>query len=668
VQLFNTINGWAGRNDLLDAALRLFYVSAVPALATLLAAVLIFRPRAAHTPSRWKVGVATLLSFLACALLMLGVRAFALYVLGVEILSPRPYVTHYVNLLVVEPNDNSFPSPEVMLAAALAMCLWAAWARYALPALIIVVLFAFTRIFCGSNYPVDVGIGLLWGSSVAAFCLALCGVPLVWSSHDTAFMWRTSKQISAAVVVFVGALLFTGFSLYAIPQHGQKMRDLLYSPPGSNSAHAAAPASDKNLKKVTDQTPVEHASLPDSGAHEGEGVPGLNLRRDTPTPGVTMLGGHLPEAEKQLQQALLRLKLPHRLVSIDVAEIRNGDWRYRAAAVRFEVQNQGAAERRVVTDTAARIVKRAFRADDLLQNVDVTGVVLNEPNTRGASYVFAIGAVPVFTATVERRNLRIVDGPQWVNAPNVDAGSWLRARSMLYINGRVLPAVDPIVPTPTPTPVPTPTATPTATPTPTVAPTPTPTASPTPVPTPVPTEVPTPSPTTAPTTSPTSAPTEFPVEPYVPGTVRPPVVPRSTATPKAMVRPTARPTAKPTTKPLPTPRPTAKPTPRPTPKPVVRQTPRRPVIRRQPRRRIAPRITPRRVGPRRIAPRRRATPRRVIPRRRITTQRPQTNRQRTYRRPTRSTTRSTRTIQSSGAGSRWRIIRGRNGERTKVYY
>jgi hypothetical protein len=141
--------------------------------------------------------------------------------------------------------------------------------------------------------------------------------------------------------------------------------------------------------------------------------------------------------------ALRTANLAHRLVSVDVAELHAGTSAFRCAAVRFEVQRSGVTERKRVAATAARIARRAFAADEELQNIDLSAVVLNAPQQarakgQGALSVFASGAIPVFTASIARRDL-VIEKKPWVNLPSVDAGLWLRARSRLYINARVLP-------------------------------------------------------------------------------------------------------------------------------------------------------------------------------------------------------------------------------------
>jgi membrane-associated phospholipid phosphatase len=431
VRLFYLINGWAGRNDFADATLRLFYVSAVPLLATALAALLVFLPRHPwrvtgrfshrEVPSG-RILLATACAVAACAVLMTAVNSGSLRLLNSEILSPRPFVTHRVNALVVEPNDNSFPSPEVMIAAVLAVAIWAVYPRAALAALSALLLFGFTRVFCGANYPVDVVAGAATGAALCALSLALWGVSLWLPAKHGRLVWRVRHQAgfsSATVLLVVVASLL---SLANTPGYSGKMRTLFRLPSATvASATAAEPrdtvasaalASTRNEKSVDAAVTLRSSSMHDMAAHEGEGEGGAFRTRDMPVPGVTAMGGYLPEAEKQLLADLRAAKLAHRLVSVDVAQVRAGTSDFRCAAVRFEVQRSGVAERKRVADTAARIGRRAFAVDPMLQNIDISGVVLNAPQQaqvkgKGSLSVFATGAIPVFTASIARRDLVI---------------------------------------------------------------------------------------------------------------------------------------------------------------------------------------------------------------------------------------------------------------------
>ena len=91
------------------------YIATIPLLAVILLGLLILAPRAPGAPSRGKVALATVLALGGAALLMWGIEIWA-QSLNVGTLSPRPFMTRWVNLLIVEPQDNSFPCVEVMVA------------------------------------------------------------------------------------------------------------------------------------------------------------------------------------------------------------------------------------------------------------------------------------------------------------------------------------------------------------------------------------------------------------------------------------------------------------------------------------------------------------------------------------------------------------------------
>jgi hypothetical protein len=282
-------------------------------------------------------------------------------------------------------------------------------------------------------------------------------------------VWRPPHQAAFATCALLAIVATTYTSLSNTPHYAKKMGALFHAPAATaasatgtsatDTSATAAPTSDALSGSRAATAPVTHASkLHTLGAGEGEGVVTPYLTRDMPPAGATTLGGYLPEEEKSLFAALRAIRLPHRLVSVDVAQIRVGTWSYRSAAVRFEVRRSGAGERQRVAETAGRIVRRAFHSNPRLQNVDVAAVALNDPQqTQSQRYVFAPGAVPIFTASVARRNLH-VKGVRWVNVPSVDGGSWLRARSRLYINAQLLPPITagssapaaptPVVPTP----------------------------------------------------------------------------------------------------------------------------------------------------------------------------------------------------------------------------
>ncbi len=467
MRLFYVINGWAGRSDWLDGALRFFYVGAVPLLWTALAALLIFAPHLRDknsqsenlVVSRRRIAGASLLSLALCALVILLVHWVQTQFLNGSPISPRPFMTHWVHPLVIEPNDNSFPSFEMMLAAVAATLLWAMRPGVGVLGWVLVFALGFTRIFCGMNYPGDCIAGAFLGGALGLVSLAALHVPLqlpILKSGARRLKWRVSHQAIFGGAALTGFVVFAVFTLTTSSPHASKFNPFWKTPVAS----AAPPTNFKISQKLTTATL--------SGIHEGEGGT-LASEDEGPMsePGKLLLSsraarldGHLPEAETALMRALSTPGLGHRIIGVNVAQVRAGNTPYRCAAIRFEVTRTGPDERRRVAETAAQCVKRAFHIDGKLQHVDVLGVDLRVGNlvpdgrrkesdsgpdshTQHEAIAPRHGVRLVFTASVERDDLIVENKPAWVNWSGLDGGAWLRARSALYIDDEVLPNVSP---------------------------------------------------------------------------------------------------------------------------------------------------------------------------------------------------------------------------------
>lgn len=466
--------------------MRFFYVGAVPLLATALVAVLLFHSatrfpgvaapndsNASPSPATtWRVVLGTVLGALLCLFCMAAINAFAQRWLHTDILSPRPFVTHRVNALVVEPNDNSFPSPEIMLAACFATALWSVFPRGGALAWGGVSLLCFARVFCGTNYPIDVAAGAILGWAWSALALAGCRVRLpIPSRQGQMLVWRARHQAFFAVSTIGVLALIIGFNLSRTPRYALKVQTL-WSAPWKMSPVVADQTSAAVLNAEDNEPKAGRAA---TSTHEGEGV-ALVPESDVaaPAPRFADYYGRQAQAEAHLFKALSALQIPHPIVDVEVAQVRVGSTAYRAAMVRFEVPDGQADARRRVMQTATALIQDAFKVDATIQNVDVLAVVKRPaaPATTGLASLAspessapssaAIGDstrdwhwTPVFTASVQRRNLRIINGPPWANVSGVDPGLWLRARSRLYIDAQVLPALPPM-PTPLPEPVSTP--------------------------------------------------------------------------------------------------------------------------------------------------------------------------------------------------------------------
>lgn len=443
--------------------MRFFYVASVPLLATLWLATLFFRreqqtetsreaeaslsegyigsvPRTHRSQSsRRTVVFATVLALVFAGATLWAFNFFVQNILQTPTLSPRPFVSHWVNILVFEPNDNSFPSPEAILLGVLWIATWATSCKWNILAFLIAFVGCFTRVFCGTHYVADVVVGLLWGASLCVLTMALCGVVLRLSPRPfRQRAWRLRVQGAIAFGVVLTLILLGVFSIRDTPRLLAKWQQRGEQTASDTLRH------------------IEYSNRSSSQEnHEGEGAQsesaqsfsGENTQdergKTIPLPGVISTGGYLPAEEARLLRALQNAKLAHSLVSVDVAALRDKGFAMHCASVRFAIRHSSAWERRRVAQTAQRIVRIAFATDNILQSVDVVGVVLNNPTRDKVRYpIFTIGAIPVWTASVQRKDLVLENVAPWLNWPNADAGLWLRARSKIYINERVLPTKD----------------------------------------------------------------------------------------------------------------------------------------------------------------------------------------------------------------------------------
>ncbi len=543
VQLFLTLNDLAGRFPLLDAFMRGVYLATIPLLALILLGLLILAPRARHAPSRGKVALATVVALGGAALLMWGIDSWA-QSLSVGTLSPRPFMTRWVNLLIVEPQDNSFPCVEVIVATILSVGIWAAHRRWGVFAALATLLLMTARLFCGSNYLADVGVAALAGVGIMLLALALCRAPRTRN-------WRAGLAGMGAFTLG-GTALATFLVMASMPRFAGKMQ----LPWG-----AAAPAPTVIMEGAPTAARGE--------LQEGEGMPTLGMNSDGSIKADEYAGAaealalskratlFLPQAEAALTKALAPLAAPFRLVDVEVAPVNFNDGSYRVAAVRFEIDPKTPDARQLVAARAATLVKAAFAADKRLDNVDITGVVTGGAQKSDSLMRFAGDEVPVFTASIQRRNLT-VNAPKWANAPGLEGGLWLRTRSRLWIDDEVLPRTPEIPPTPATPKTPKFPATPATSQTPKTSPTPATSGA----------EIAATSATMAP--QPTSAPQP---------TVRAPASPKPTVKPRVSTKPTAKPTVKPRgSKPRVGTKPKSRPTVKPTPAPLPRVRPKRETV------------------------------------------------------------------------------------------
>jgi len=479
VQLFLFLNDLAGRWALLDSAARWVYIGALPVLGTLVGAQLLLLPRSFGGASRSKTALALLLALALGALFVWGLGALAsAWHLGN--LSPRPWMTRRVNWLVVEPQDDSFPCLEVLFAWALASASLFLNHKIGFAGVVLALLLSLSRMFCGNNYFADVAVGALMGIGLFLGCAAVARRHVPWNARV--------RGLSVGAVLVGGTLVFMGITAFSTPRFAGKL--------GFSAASAATPKDTIPTRSAPTQFGEGEGSATEGAASEGD-----NRAEQVALAKRSSL--FLPDVEAYLRGKLTPLARPLTLLDVEVAPVKAGTTSFRCAEVRFLVDTKTPNARRIVADRAGRLTRETFALDSQMQNVDIIAVARDGGRDLDNSLlVFPGDEVPVFTASVQRKDV-ILASPAWLNAPGLDGGSWLRARSRLYINPRALPD----------TPAPTPTA------------------------------------------KPTPAPTQAPAPPIV----APPVVTKTTASPPQTPSPVATTTAKPIQTPVPSPKPSPSP-------------------------------------------------------------------------------------------------------------
>lgn len=168
-QTFRAVDDLARATPYLHAPLRLYAEYGVVLFGVLLLAGW-WVARRARPPRMAAALWAPLGVLLAVGLNQLIVHAVA---------EPRPYdALRHVLVLVPRSTDTSFPSDHAVMAGACAAGLLAVHRRLGLATLGLALLMAFTRVYVGAHYPLDVVAGLLVGAAVSLAGLAVVRRPL----------------------------------------------------------------------------------------------------------------------------------------------------------------------------------------------------------------------------------------------------------------------------------------------------------------------------------------------------------------------------------------------------------------------------------------------------------------------------------------------------------
>lgn len=176
LQLFKLVNGLAGKSVLVDQ-----FFSLLSDYGSLLFGLIVvwiwFTRKGDKVKNRYAVLFAVTIAVLA-----LGVNYFIEFIY----FRPRPFVSQTVTLLIEKSADStSFPSNHSAGAFSIAFALFWRWKKVGIVLLVIACLLAFSRIFVGVHYPLDV----ISGGMIALFAMLL----VRWQHHllQPLFTWMT---------------------------------------------------------------------------------------------------------------------------------------------------------------------------------------------------------------------------------------------------------------------------------------------------------------------------------------------------------------------------------------------------------------------------------------------------------------------------------------------
>jgi undecaprenyl-diphosphatase len=161
--VFTWINGLAGRNSLLDTAMRTFCNDHLVPF-TLGFMVIILALHGKNRQEDRKNIEAVIKVFISIAVATLVMQVILTFVHR-----PRPFVDHPVNLLFYHPTDWSFPSNPATATFTFFFSVWFSDHKFGWWFLPPAVLMSFARVFCGVHYPGDVLAGIVIAAGSAYF-------------------------------------------------------------------------------------------------------------------------------------------------------------------------------------------------------------------------------------------------------------------------------------------------------------------------------------------------------------------------------------------------------------------------------------------------------------------------------------------------------------------
>ena len=159
--VFLWLNGFVGKAPAFDAVIELVVSDYLVPVALALTLLALWFAGDTNSRGRYQYGV-------IAAVLAVALSNGSIEILNNFVFRDRPFVDHEVSLLFYEPTDSSFPANAAAMAFGVSAAVWAFNRRVGSALLAVSALYAFSRVYAGVHYPVDVFAGGLIGVVAAA--------------------------------------------------------------------------------------------------------------------------------------------------------------------------------------------------------------------------------------------------------------------------------------------------------------------------------------------------------------------------------------------------------------------------------------------------------------------------------------------------------------------